>query len=345
MPKKPSKSTVKWFFIILAVAVIYLYAKMIAPFALALVTAGIFAVILAPAVRFVEARVKYRWLAVLIVVFLLVLLVLTPLFFVGVMIAEQASQIVQTSFSPGGFFTTFHLADSTIFQSMPEFVQEQLLTIDITNLGKRLAQWVVANLGDVASRSAAFIFNGFIFLLSLISFLIHQEKIRTLLLELSPLKDKLDVSILTRMVSTVRAVVLGALIIALVQSTLAAIGLTIFNVPGALLLGALVIVASQIPTVGVGLVMIPAIVYLVLTGQYANAVGLTIWATFVVGLVDNFLSPIILGARTKMPELLILISVLGGLQLFGPIGFIVGPTVLAAVMVLVDLYKHGILED
>jgi predicted PurR-regulated permease PerM len=96
--------------------------------------------------------------------------------------------------------------------------------------------------------------------------------------------------------------------------------------------------------VGMGLIMIPAITYLALTGATGAAIGLTLWGIIVVGLVDNILSPILVGGRTKMPELLVLLAILGGIQQFGPIGFIIGPVILSGLLVARDLYKAGILD-
>ena len=175
--------------------------------------------------------------------------------------------------------------------------------------------------------------------------LVDRVKMYKEALRLSPLNDKTDANIVRRIVKTIRAVVLGALTIAIVQAIFATIGLWIFGVPQALLWGSLVVIAAQIPMLGAALVMVPAIAYLALTGHTVAAIGLTIWAIVFVGLIDNVLSPYLVGSKTKMPELLVLVAILGGIQLFGPIGFILGPTILAGVLVVTDLYKSGILEN
>jgi len=202
----------------------------------------------------------------------------------------------------------------------------------------------VKNLGDVFSKSASLAFNTFIFFISLYYFLIDRKRIYETVLELSPLKDRLDNEIVDKITRTVRSVVFGSLIIASIQAVLAIIGMLVLGVPGALLWGSFVIVAAQVPIVGVGLVMVPAVLYLVITGSYASALGLFIWSVFAVGFIDNLLRPVLLGAKTQMPELLVLVSILGGVSYFGPIGLILGPTVLALILVMIDLYKAGILD-
>lgn len=346
MKKRISASdTAKWFLIIVGAIIIFLFWKVIEPYAIVLVTAGIFGVILSPFESFLKKFVKSRHLSAFITSLLVFLVVLLPLFLISILLVQEAAEVINWSISQALWLQSFDISQNFIFMSLPEAVQSQILAIDFVEIGRNVAEWVVAGLDNVLSRSAQLIFNTFIFFMALYYFLADKEKIYNFALEVSPLKDKLDAKIVDRIVHTVRSVVFSALIVASVQAVLATIGMTIFGVPGALLWGAIVIVAAQIPSIGVGLVMIPAISYLALTGSVWSAVGLLIWSVIVVGLIDNVLSPLILGARTKMPELLILISVLGGLQLFGPIGFILGPTILACVMVLVDLYRNGYLGD
>lgn len=341
---KPSAHTTRWFFIIIAVITSVIFIWMVKGFILALITAAVFAVILAPLHRKLQKYIKFKHVSALIVVAGVFLLVLVPTFIAVVMVAQQAGDIVSSTVAEDGWMQSFNIAEQPLFTTLPVTVQEKILGVDFIEAGKGLADWAFKNLGGVVSEGAKLIFNTLIFFVALYYFLVSRDALRKEVRELSPFKDKLDDSIINRIIKTIRDVVFGALVIAIVQSVLAAIGLTIFGVPGALFWGALVIVASQIPMVGVGLIMVPAVIYLAATGHPASAIGLAIWAFTVVGFSDNILSPLVIGGRTKMPELFILISILGGLSVFGPIGFIVGPTVLALMLVLIDLYKRGILE-
>lgn len=334
----------RWFFIILAAAIVYLFWRIIEPSAVALLTAAIFAILLAPVHTWLSRHVKGKRFSVLVIVFGVFLLVAVPLFIASVLVVQQATEIVDQSIGDDGWIQAFDLSTHPVFLQLPAVVQEKVLSIDLIELSNQLADWVVKNLGAALSGTAQMVIGTFIFFIALYYFLIDRDKIHALALELSPFKDSLDDKILRRIVKTVRSVVFGALIIAIVQGILAALGMSIFGVPGALLWGALAVVAAQVPTLGIGLIMVPAIAYLLVTGDTGAALGLTIWAVVVVGFIDNLLSPLIIGTKTKMNELLILVSILGGLQLVGPIGFIVGPTILAALMVMVELYRSGILN-
>jgi predicted PurR-regulated permease PerM len=97
---------------------------------------------------------------------------------------------------------------------------------------------------------------------------------------------------------------------------------------------------SLIPMAGAFIVWIPAAIFLAVTGHYVKAALLVAWGTFVIGTVDNFLRPKLVGERTKLHELFIFFSVLGGLQVFGVLGLVLGPVVLAVTLALLDVMRH-----
>ncbi|MFA6131058.1 MAG: AI-2E family transporter [Patescibacteria group bacterium] len=334
----------RWFFLIFAGVVCYLFWSVFQPYALALVTAGIFAIIFSPVEKWIRKYVRFPWLSSFLVLIGVCVVVLAPLSGAAILIAEQASDIVQSATGEVGWLSTFDPTSNPLFLALPEVIREQILALNFVEIGKGAAQWAFENLGNAFLKGTGAVISFGIFLMSFYFFMVERERIYQEVIALSPFKDKTDADIVRRMVGTVRSIVCGALIIAIVQATIGSIGMTIFGVPGALLWGSLLIIASQVPVIGTSSVMIPAVVYLLVSGHPWNALGLLIWGAVAVGMIDNLLSPIIVGSQTKMPTILVLIAILGGLQFFGPIGFILGPTVLAGMFVVIDLYKTGILD-
>jgi len=143
----------------------------------------------------------------------------------------------------------------------------------------------------------------------------------------------------------VNSVVKGSLIVGVVQGVLTGVGFALFGVPNPALWATIAAIASLIPTIGTGLVLIPGISYLFLVGASSNAIGLIIWGVFAVGLVDNFLGPKLIERGVKIHPFLILLSVLGGIGLFGPIGFLAGPLILSWLFALLDMYPALIKPD
>ncbi len=346
MPKKShihEADVTRWFFIIMSTLTLVVFWFIIEPYVITLVTAAVAAIVLTPVDRWLRAIVKNRHVSSILIVIGFILVILIPLSITGVLMVNQAEQIVTGAVGDDGWLQTFDLQQNALFKGLPNIVQAKVLAVDIAQVTDDALDWVIKNLGNIFSGTANVLLQIVIFFIALYYMLSDREKLYEAALRLSPFKDTLDRDILKRIVSTVRGVVFGALIIAIVQGILAAIGMTIFGVPGALIWGAAVVIAAEVPLLGVGLVMIPVVLYLLVTGSTGAAIGLLIWSAVVVGLVDNLLAPILIKGKTNMHALLILISVLGGLELFGPVGFIIGPTVLAAVMVVMELYMSGIL--
>ncbi|OGL95040.1 hypothetical protein A2348_04705 [Candidatus Uhrbacteria bacterium RIFOXYB12_FULL_58_10] len=335
----------RWFFLLLATAVAALFWKVIAPYAITLVTAAIAAVVLAPLEKRVRRLVRHPHVSAVIMVAFMFFLVVGPLAALLAVMLDQAFDIVASTVANPDWVASFRLEEQAGFLLLPEFIRHGILSLDVVGLLRSVAQWATSNLGTFLQGTTVFILNAFIFFVSLYYFLLDRERISKEMLALSPLRDSVDHEIAVRMVGTVRGVIFGSLIIAVVQGILAGIGLTIFGVPGAFLWAALVVIAAQVPMLGTGIVMLPCVAYLFVVGESASAVGLLIWSLALVATVDNMLKPYVVGGRTRMHGLLILVSMLGGLEAFGPIGFILGPTILAAFLVVVELYKAGILEN
>ena len=134
----------------------------------------------------------------------------------------------------------------------------------------------------------------------------------------TPLSDEDETRMLTQLASITRATVKGTLVIGIIQGALSGIAFWVAGIEGAALWGTIMTILSIIPGIGAALVWVPAVIILFVTGQHLTATLLAAWCAAVVGTVDNFLRPVLVGRDAKMPDLLILIGTLGGLFLFGP---------------------------
>ena len=126
---------------------------------------------------------------------------------------------------------------------------------------------------------------------------------------------------------------------ALIQGILTAVGFALFGVPNPTLWGSVAAIAALVPSVGTALVLFPAILFLYWSGAALSALGLLLWGATAVGLIDNFLGPKLAGRGMRLHPFLILLSILGGIALFGPIGFLLGPLVLSMLFVLLEIYS------
>lgn len=154
----------------------------------------------------------------------------------------------------------------------------------------------------------------------------------------SPLQDSDDKMIFGKLERAIDSVVKGKLLIALIQGALTAFGFLMFGVPNAALWGMVAAVSALIPAIGTALVIAPAVAFLFLNGAVGGAVGLVVWGVGVVSIIDNVLGPKLMGRGLQLHSFVILLSVLGGIAFFGPVGFILGPLTVSLLFALMDIY-------
>ena len=166
-----------------------------------------------------------------------------------------------------------------------------------------------------------------------------------MLIRISPLPDKEDHVIFKRMAQAVRSVATGTLMVAVIQGVLVAIGFYFVGFDRVILWGSISAVFAVIPGIGTSLIMFPAIFWLLYDGQLTAAIMLAVWHLLVVGMADNVIGPYLMSRGNNLHPFIILIAVLGGISLFGPIGFIVGPVIVTLFIVLLEIYSQYIVKE
>lgn len=152
--------------------------------------------------------------------------------------------------------------------------------------------------------------------------------------------------IASQLQNTLMAVVYGTLAIALAQALLALIGFWIFGVPNPVFWSIVLAFFAFIPFIGSWIVWLPASSILILRGQLLTSsplmwqgLGLFIYGIVVISGVENVLRPLLVGSTAKIPTLLVVLGVVGGVMVFGPIGFVLGPIVLSMFKTFFDIYR------
>ncbi len=168
------------------------------------------------------------------------------------------------------------------------------------------------------------------------------EKIVNFIVELIPMEKTHKEHIAERLDQTLSAVVRGTFITAFVQGILAGAGYAVAGVNFAVVLGFTTAFTALIPFVGAAAVWISVSIFLVIKGYILKAVLLSIWGAAVVSLVDNIMKPYLIGQKAKLPIFLLFFGILGGLQVYGFIGIIIGPLMIASVLAFAKIYKAQI---
>lgn len=334
------------FLLILLAGALYLSFLIFRPFLTPLVLAAVFAVVLHPLYRGLVSRLgNWESVAALLTVLISVVLILIPLVFLGTQIVREAGQLYG-SIAAGDSGANFVAATiQNIGHAIGDFSPAAGnfftgFSADVDIYLKQGLEWLIQHLGAALSGITALFLNFFIFFIALYYLLRDGVRLKRALIVLSPLEDTDDEMIFGRLETAVNSVIKGSLTIALVQGVLTAIGFAIFGVPNAILWGTIAAVASLIPGFGTALVLVPAVLYLFATGDIIPAIGLLAWGTLGVGLIDNFLGPRLVSKSTHLHPLLILLSVLGGLVYFGPIGIFLGPLILSLLFAFIAIYSY-----
>ncbi len=338
-----------YFLLSILIGTVVLVFFIFKPFLIPLALAGIFAVVLKPVYYFLLRYMKgWRSTAALLTIFLGIALIFVPIFYFGFKIVIEAQQLL-VSLSGSNGSVVLHTILGYTQQIIDRYIPgserfSAVLTSSIDGYTREALTWIVQNIGVLFSSIAQVLFKFFIFLIALYYLLRDGSHLKKILIHISPLMDKDDEVVFARLELAVKSVVNGNLSLALIQGILSGIGLTIFGVPNPILWGVAAGLSALVPGFGTSLVLLPATVFLFLFGPLWSALGLLLWAMFAVGLIDNLLGPRLVGRGANLHPLLVLLSVLGGIVLFGPSGLFLGPLSASLLIALLSIYS-GVVDS
>lgn len=324
------------------------FVLMIAGFLEALFLAALFAVFLLPVQRWLAEKLGNReGLAAVLALFAAIVIIVIPmLILLGALAAEAAT--LTEAVTP---WVQRRLAESgeNGFGALPAWLpaRDALAPYEapiMTKLGEiagSIGGFLVAGLSRITQGTVQFFLSLFVMLYALFYFLRSGSDLADGVLACVPMSGEGKTLLVERMQSVIRATVKGTFAIGVVQGGLGGLAFFALGIDGAIFWGTIMAVLSIIPGVGAALIWIPAAVYLLATGQIWQGVALGAWCAVVVGTADNVLRPRLVGKDTQMPDLLVLLSTLGGLALFGIVGIILGPMLATVFVAVWDLYRES----
>lgn len=336
----------KGFVIVLTLIFAVLFFTMIKHFFIPVVLALVFSGISRPLYTWLKNKVGGReTMAAFITLTITSLAVLVPVIFLLGMVAEQAIE-VSDAVAPWiqhklhePVIPDAQLPDWFPFRDdLAPYAAE--IRAKVAHFTAKTGTYLAGSLGKLSAGTAGFFFDIFVLLFSMFYFLKHGQETMDTILGYMPLstadrKKMVDVGL-----SVSRATIKGTLVIGIVQGALGGLGFAVAGIPAAVFWAAIMAVLSIIPGLGATIVWLPGVVYLLMTGHLVAGVALLAWCAGVVSSVDNVLRPMLVGRDTQMPQILILLSTLGGLTMFGPSGLILGPMLAALFMTVLTIYSR-----
>ena len=166
-----------------------------------------------------------------------------------------------------------------------------------------------------------------------------KDKLLDYIQSLLPFSKDVEKKLFTQTKGITMSVLYGQVVIGILQGLIAGIGFFIFGVQSALLLTLLAAVAGIFPVIGTAIVWVPVSIYLMTTGNNVSAVGVFVFG-IIASTIDNILRPMFVAKRTTLPVSISLISMIGGFFLFGILGFILGPLIVAYLLIILEIYRN-----
>jgi predicted PurR-regulated permease PerM len=335
----------RWIAVLAGTAIaLYVCWLMLKPFVSVLGWAAVLVIVFYPIHKRIATRVKGRGLNALISSTLVIVVFVAPLAVLSVALATElgvaarnAPGYVARVIDPatpvfGGLSRWIHDRFALDPQTSKAFVVEQLKNAGVVLLGQSFGL-----LGNIVGG----IFRAFFIIFTMYYLFRDGDKIVRSLPRVMPLTHEQSAAIIRRTTEVVSASVYGVVTISMLQGLLAGFAFWFLGVPSPILWAVVLAFICMIPVAGSFFVWLPASIYLILTGHWTKGILLSIWGAFVISTVDNFLRPKLINNQTKLHELFIFFSVLGGISVFGLLGIVMGPVVLAITLGLLSTFQEA----
>jgi predicted PurR-regulated permease PerM len=339
--------------LVLVVAISLAFGWILWPFYGAILWGIVGAIVFAPLYRRLSRLMRERRsLAAIAVILLIIMIVILPLTLIGASLAQEASGVY-------GRVQSGELDIARFFQQMLDALPPGVINLldrfglsSLSGMQDKLSagllkgsQFLAAQALNIGQSTFDFFVNLFVMLYLLFFLLRDEDALSKRVKSAIPLRSEQLNALLLKFTVVIRATVKGDLLVALLQGALGGLIFWFLGITASLLWAVLMAFLSLLPAIGAGLVWAPVAIYLLATGSVWQGVVLIAYGALVIGLVDNFLRPILVGKDTKMPDYVVLISTLGGIEAFGLNGFVIGPVIAAMFIAVWDIFSASRQKD
>ncbi len=321
-----------------ALAGAYLCYLLAAPFLPALTWALVLAVLFVPAHRRLEARTGRPNLAAAVSVVIVALAIVGPVTFVGQRLVTEAANgadLVQGQLETGVWRHV--LEGHPRIAPIERWLERQF---DLPAIFRNVAASLTTTAASFVRGSVVQLLGTLLTFYLLFFFLRDRGLVVGALRNLLPLSQAETDQLFGRVVDTIHATIYGTLVVAAIQGALGGAMFWWLGLPAPFLWGLVMALLALVPILGAFVVWIPAMIYLALDGAWTNAAILGLWGVGVVGTIDNILYPVLVGTRLKLHSVPAFISFIGGLQLFGTSGLVLGPMIVTLTLTLFDIWHQ-----
>lgn len=333
--------------------------RIFSPFLDVLVVALIVVQLFYPIYTFLYKLIRSKGIASALSTVLVFIFVFLPLFTITLLVTAEILNLVQ-QFAPDGSSGTSDLINS-LEELLRPIIQDvnnllaRLKDLGITESSEvdlqqiasdavgRLQDFVIPLTSSIISGTVNVLFYLFLLTLSIIYLFVDFDKIPTFVSRFSPLDDRIDKLLITKFMETSRAVIIGNFFVAMAQATAVLIPMLLMQIGAPALLWISMAILSLIP-VGAGLVFFPVGILLAFSGRAVEGLFLIIYGGVIINVVDAALRPRLMKGKVQLHPLIVILSVIGGITAFGPLGLIYGPLIAVFFTSLMEVYNHQFLK-
>jgi len=321
----------------------------IEPFITVIAVSAVLVVTFYPVYKRLEKWFKGRSsLASLVTCLLVIFVIILPIAVFVLMMASEgvtAYEAIRMKVESGFFDKYLQWSQGGVFYDLKRQIDPviSLESLDIkqgiVNAAQNVSAFLVSQTTNLI-KSLSELLMGFVMLIFSMFFLFKDgDKLVDRIGYLSPLPAKYESQLFQKIKEMVNAIIVGGFFTAMIQGALCGIGLWIAGVPSPVFWGAVTVFLAFVPMIGTAIVWLPAGIILISSGDYQWGIFIIVWGASVVGLIDNFTKPLLIGKKTHTYPLLTFFVVLGGIFTMGFKGIIVGPLALMALMSLLHVYE------
>lgn len=317
----------------------YLVFLIIGPFLVPLAWSAVLAIFFYPIYERLERRFAPTWASLLCTIGVMLLLIVPALMVLLYATREaiDASGRVREWLSGGGSLLPADLANS-LRDRLPRSLQEIDFLSSLRQGAEKVASYLAASVGYLLKNLFSFFLNMFILLFALFFMFRDGNNILRAVRHLLPFDREIQEDMLKESRDLIFASVAVALIVAAIQGVLGGFAFKLSGLPSSVFMGVLIAFCSIVPVVGSALIWFPAALWLGLNGHWGRALLVVAICGGIAGVADNVVRPLLLRNRSRLNDLLLFISILGGLGVFGLLGLVVGPAIVAAALGVFRVY-------
>ena len=336
-------------FLFLIIAVSLAFAWILLPFFGAILWGTIIATLFVPLHRRLLASSGQRPnLAAFFTVMIIIAIVILPMTLIAASLTQEALSVygkVQSGeMDPVRFFKQVHDASPAWASTLLDRLGLESLSAAQETISAGLmagSQYIATQALRIGQSTFDFMANLLVMLYLLFFLLRDEETLSRRIRDAIPLQAEHRQAFLLKFLVVIRATVKGDMVVALLQGTLGGLVFWFLGISAPLLWAVVMAFVSLLPAIGAGLIWIPVAVFLLATGAIWQGLVLIIFGALVIGLVDNFLRPFLVGKDTKMPDYVVLVSTVGGLATFGLNGLVIGPVIAALFIAAWDIFSSS----